>query len=212
MTAELEAKETAVAARTNGMPPFKDFLTFVPLLATALAIFYDVGYFYGFDLNYFSFFTLNEHIVFALQVLPYGMLVCALSLPHVLWVFNSKSYENPTFRPGQAIMRDPGQSFSRRLMNAIFIWGIALLWIVGIIYSFKQMPGQYVLSFSTLITGVVSTLYVFGMKRVVIYIVLGAGGLPLLAFAFGLQQANDAEHAAASHIVRSAKGVGKACC
>jgi hypothetical protein len=92
MTAELEAKETAVAARTNGMPPFKDFLTFVPLLATALAIFYDVGYFYGFDLNYFSFFTLNEHIVFALQVLPYGMLVCALSLPHVLWVFNSKSY------------------------------------------------------------------------------------------------------------------------
>jgi hypothetical protein len=143
MTAELEAKETAVAARTNGMPPFKDFLTFVPLLATALAIFYDVGYFYGFDLNYFSFFTLNEHIVFALQVLPYGMLVCALSLPHVLWVFNSKSYENPTFRPGQAIMRDPGQSFSRRLMNAIFIWGIALLWIVGIIYSFKQMPGSH---------------------------------------------------------------------
>jgi hypothetical protein len=26
-----------------------------------------VGYFYGFDINYFSFFTLNEHIVFALQ-------------------------------------------------------------------------------------------------------------------------------------------------
>jgi hypothetical protein len=43
-------------AHSNGMP-LKDFLTFVPLFATALAIFYDVGYFAGFNLNYFSFFT-----------------------------------------------------------------------------------------------------------------------------------------------------------
>ena len=45
---------------------------------------------HGFDLNYFSFFTLNEHIVFALQALPYAMLVCAISLPRGCGCFSLK--------------------------------------------------------------------------------------------------------------------------
>src|SRR6476660_1090273 len=102
MTAELKTEERPVAALPDWIPPPKDFITLVPIFATALAIFYDVGYFYGFDINYFSFFTLNEHIVFALQALPVAILVCAISLPQGLWLFQSKAYEgsrlplNPT--------------------------------------------------------------------------------------------------------------------
>ena len=206
MTAELENDEKSVAVRPNVIPPLKDFITFVPILATALAVFYDVGYFYGFDINYFSFFTVNEHIVFALQILPYALLVCALSLPQVFWLFNSKSYENRIFHSGQAFMRDPEQSFFRRLRNAIGIWGVVALSMGAVIYSVYKLPEQYVTNVVLLIGAVGGTLYTFGARRAVIYIVLGAAGPALLAYAFGLQEARDAKQAAASHIIRTAKG------
>jgi hypothetical protein len=48
----------------------KDISVVVPFLGTTLAVAYDVGYFSSFNINFFSFFTLSEHIVFALQALP----------------------------------------------------------------------------------------------------------------------------------------------
>ena len=58
---------------------FKIWSVVVPLIATTLAVTFDVGYFYGLDINYFTFFSLSEHIVFALQALPIviGILVFA---------------------------------------------------------------------------------------------------------------------------------------
>jgi len=52
----------------------KDFLVLIPLLGTGLAMTYDVGFFSGFNIQYFTFFTLSEHIVFALEVLPTALL------------------------------------------------------------------------------------------------------------------------------------------
>jgi hypothetical protein len=206
MTAEPEIAKRAVAARPDGIPPLKDFITFVPILATALAVFYDVGYFSGFDINYFSFFTLNEHIVFALEILPTAMLVCALSLPQVFWLFNPKSYENRPFHSGQAFMGGgPEQSFSRRLANAIKVWALAALSIGAALYAVYNLSEQYVLQIMALIVGVGGALYSLGTKQLVIYIVLGAAGPPLFAYAFGLQQADQAQHATASHIIRRDK-------
>ncbi|MBR0828995.1 hypothetical protein JQ596_26010 [Bradyrhizobium manausense] len=49
-------------------------LTFAgPLLASSLAITYDVGFFAGVGIGYFSFFSLSEHLVFALQSLPFAI-------------------------------------------------------------------------------------------------------------------------------------------
>jgi hypothetical protein len=42
----------------------------LPLFGSALALTYDVGFFYGLDISYFTLFSLAEHIVFALEALP----------------------------------------------------------------------------------------------------------------------------------------------
>ncbi|QIP05752.1 hypothetical protein [Bradyrhizobium symbiodeficiens] len=54
-----------------------------PLLASSLAITYDVGFFVGVGIGYFSFFSLSEHLVFALQSLPFAIPPVAVLL---IWV------------------------------------------------------------------------------------------------------------------------------
>jgi hypothetical protein len=48
----------------------KDIAILLPLLGAVLAITYDVGFFYGIGIEYFTLFSLQEHILFALQVIP----------------------------------------------------------------------------------------------------------------------------------------------
>jgi hypothetical protein len=59
----------------------KELAVLVPVFGTAIAITYDVGFFWGLDINYFTLFSLTEHIVFAIEALP-----VALGLSFVLTV------------------------------------------------------------------------------------------------------------------------------
>jgi hypothetical protein len=56
----------------------KELLLFVPLLGSGLAITFDVGYFAGIGLQFFTFFSLTEHIGFAVQALPFALISAAL--------------------------------------------------------------------------------------------------------------------------------------
>ncbi|MET4237998.1 hypothetical protein [Bradyrhizobium sp. RT10b] len=56
-------------------PTLKQVTIIGPLLASALAVTYDVGFFYGSDIGFFTFFSLAEHLVFALQAAPFALLV-----------------------------------------------------------------------------------------------------------------------------------------
>jgi hypothetical protein len=56
---------------------FKALAVGAPLFASSLAITYDVGFFFGADIGFFTFFSLSEHVVFALQAIPF-VLVPAL--------------------------------------------------------------------------------------------------------------------------------------
>jgi len=69
----------AETAGTEEKEPWqvKEAIVVVPLLASALAITYDVGYFYGLDIKLFSLFSLSEHVVFALEALPFAFLLAA---------------------------------------------------------------------------------------------------------------------------------------
>jgi hypothetical protein len=51
-----------------------------PLLASSLAITHDVGFFVGTGIGFFSFFSLSEHLVFALQSLPFAIVPAAALL------------------------------------------------------------------------------------------------------------------------------------
>lgn len=52
---------------------FKALAVVGPLFASTLAISYDVGFFYGADIGFFTFFSLTEHVVFALQAIPFAL-------------------------------------------------------------------------------------------------------------------------------------------
>lgn len=66
------------------LPRLKDIIAIAPFLGTALAITYDVGFFLGIGMAYFTMFTLSEHIVFALEALPFALIMIA-SIPVCLY-------------------------------------------------------------------------------------------------------------------------------
>jgi hypothetical protein len=53
----------------------KSAITLAPIVGIIAAVSYDVGYFFGIDLYYFSFFSLTEHVVFALEAMPIVILL-----------------------------------------------------------------------------------------------------------------------------------------
>jgi hypothetical protein len=61
----------------------REFLIALPVLGSALAITFDVGYFSALDINYFNVFTISEHVTFALEALPraLGLSILAIVLP-----------------------------------------------------------------------------------------------------------------------------------
>jgi hypothetical protein len=67
----MNAQAEAVASRIDVI---KVVTVGAPLLATSLAIFYDVGFFYAIDAGFFTFFSVTEHLVFALQALPFALI------------------------------------------------------------------------------------------------------------------------------------------
>jgi hypothetical protein len=48
----------------------KDLTVIIPFVASSFAFAFVVGYFYAFDVSWFAFFSLSEHLVFALRALP----------------------------------------------------------------------------------------------------------------------------------------------
>ena len=59
------------------------YITYIPLLAPLLAVTY-VGVFYAIEINFFTLFSLSEHVLFALQALPVAifiLLLAAIFLP-----------------------------------------------------------------------------------------------------------------------------------
>jgi hypothetical protein len=58
-----------------------------PLYTTSLAICYDVGFFSGLDIGFFTFYSITEHLVFALQALPWALIpaLTIFSVASILW-------------------------------------------------------------------------------------------------------------------------------
>ena len=62
--------ESDSAQRSSRPLELKDIAVVAPLLGSALCVTYDLGYFYGIDINQYTSFSLTEHVVFALQAVP----------------------------------------------------------------------------------------------------------------------------------------------
>jgi hypothetical protein len=106
-----------MANENSAFTKSKEFLVLIPLLGSALAIIYDVGFFVGLNIGYFTFFSLNEHIVFALEVLPFALLLAMTVL--------ISAY---ILRPKPRVRRHP-------IYVAIQLSFILIVTIVGAIFS-----------------------------------------------------------------------------
>jgi hypothetical protein len=68
-----------VADDTNKVSFFnKEMLVVLPVIGSTIAITYDVGYFFALDINFFTVFTISEHVAFALEILPLAILATIL--------------------------------------------------------------------------------------------------------------------------------------
>lgn len=99
----------------------KDFAIVVPLLGTAISITWDVGFFYGLDINYFTLFSLSEHIVFALEALPLALLAA-----FGLLIFSIENTESSFAFREEDIANRP----SLKLIGMI---AASVIWVLGLV-------------------------------------------------------------------------------
>ncbi|WP_460267946.1 hypothetical protein [Bradyrhizobium ottawaense] len=64
----------------------KDAIVAIPLVASALALTFDVGYFLGTDINYFTAFSIAEHLTFAVEIFPAALIATLLAIIVILLV------------------------------------------------------------------------------------------------------------------------------
>jgi hypothetical protein len=64
----------------------KDLIVVIPVVATLASVTYDVGYFQGLDLYFFTLFSLAEHLVFAAEALPMAIAYfCLVLVTLIVW-------------------------------------------------------------------------------------------------------------------------------
>ncbi len=113
----------------------KDYLVAVPLLASALAMMFDVGYFNGIDINLFSIFTVSEHLVFALEALPLGL--CLAIVPFAtLYYFDHLDNEYTRRignQKGKTWFRVVAVCVGCGMLVLAYVWGILLSCVICLV-------------------------------------------------------------------------------
>lgn len=63
-------KERSPKGSTYNGPKPQELIGLVPIVASGFAVAFNVGYFLAYDISWLPFFSLSEHVVFALRALP----------------------------------------------------------------------------------------------------------------------------------------------
>jgi hypothetical protein len=98
----------------------------VPFLGSAIALTFDVGYFFGIDVNFFSIFSVGEHINFALEALPIAIVLSAL----IALLMSSK---NTRERLEAKVIRSRRSIYIvSAIALAILAWGLYHAYVTGV--------------------------------------------------------------------------------
>jgi hypothetical protein len=68
-TAPTDKERSPKGSTSLGLKP-QELIGLVPIVASGFAVAYNVGYFLAYDISWLPFFSLSEHVVFALRALP----------------------------------------------------------------------------------------------------------------------------------------------
>jgi len=175
-------------------------LTFAgPLFASSLAITYDVGFFVGVGIGFFSFFGLSEHLVFALQSLPFA-------IPPVLvilfwftsgWYSYRSGYQDGMIsnESGDQKLSAMGSLLKRIKMNRPTPWLMPLWLATTLLFIWVCIwNGGYAIAFllACLIIYVtkIRNFHAAWESRLPVLMVACAFAALILSFLIGLQQAH----------------------
>jgi hypothetical protein len=124
----------------------KTAVVVVPVFAGSIAACYDVGFFYGLDISYFTFFSFTEHMVFALQAIPFA-LPPAISIIGFLatsrWGYHNWIEEQAAFNQKlKTIAPDELQTLTESLGRKVRFYkiadpvvrGIFIAWVLLLLY------------------------------------------------------------------------------
>jgi hypothetical protein len=180
----------------------KDMAILLPLLGIVLAVTYDVGFFYGVGIEYFTLFSLQEHILFALQITPIALAV-ALTLPSGIAAYragrNAAERDTPPIPTGKVepaellAIREKVQAYFRRSQRSLF-WFSLLFLALGILATATHQYFGGAIAITSGVGGLlgyqlkgssVPTIY-FALWYLVLYIIA--------SFALGMQMAWGALH------------------
>jgi hypothetical protein len=143
----------------------RDSVIVIPVLGSAMAVSYDVGFFLGIDINYFTFFSLAEHIVFALQALPFALLgafycLCNLTVYNLGYKAGQKRAQNQSLlgdraaSPANAVraLRRAAKIADRSFEFAIklFLFEIFIILALGLSVYRNNFSNELLLSLSFL--------------------------------------------------------------
>jgi hypothetical protein len=95
----LKNEHLAEGQRVTIIGVIKDYAVLLTPAIVLLGITFDVGYFWGLDINIYTLFTLSEHLLFAVEALPFAtpavLLITLTSIYHPNWM---ASKTNPMIR------------------------------------------------------------------------------------------------------------------
>ncbi len=176
----------------------KDMLLFIPIFGTAIAISFDVGFFTGIGVAYFTLFSLSEHIVFALQALPIALSLAAVTPISIMigkggWNFR-KRYQVP-----ESTEKAPSEEVEAQLskvqrgMNSLKarFFAISFLFFVMIFvgYFVQQSPAIVMIALCLAVFFLLAGLWLISMMKPVPLAVSGIIASLLISFATGLDSA-----------------------
>lgn len=120
----------------------KELLFLFPMLGSSLAIIFDVGYFSGIGLHYFTFFSLSEHLVFALMYLPLGIILSTFLAAYVALIIRTKE-------PFRKRTRNLSTPFAVVTSVGMTLAGTVLLFVCYLIFG--NLWGILTLSIATIV-------------------------------------------------------------
>ena len=164
-----------VATKEPDLLASKELAIVIPIIGTAIAISYDVGYFHGIDIQLFTLFSVAEHILFALEAAPlaFGLAVGLIAFigPGLDLIVGLKINA-----VGQNLEKTP------RLVVTI---GLLAIGIVGVGAAFYFRRFGFI---AGLLSGVATALFrILTIPRKVIYL---ASGVLVMATAFAMGHDN----------------------
>jgi len=128
MSAVDENSKAEVSNERSGVT-IKDAFVFVPLVASGLAITWEIGFFTRVGGGAFSLFSLSEHVTFAVQALPIALAVSAILVAGVFQWDLMDRYARP-------LLQTKGTSSRRRFAKGTNLFGLVTFTGLTVYYYF----------------------------------------------------------------------------